>query len=124
MSKGPIFNQVNLVVSDMDAAIAFYRLLGVDLPRMNVKHERLLLGINASQSSLREPGRIKPEITASRDRPIHTGDALDGRRSPSRLRGIGTCSHVSCSLPVRSAAIRHGPRARRSTPRGRCESRQ
>ena len=31
MSKGPIFNQVNLVVSDMDAAIAFYRLLGVDL---------------------------------------------------------------------------------------------
>ena len=31
MSKRPVFNQVNLVVSDMDAAIAFYRLLGVDL---------------------------------------------------------------------------------------------
>lgn len=26
-----VFNQVNLVVSDMDAAISFYRLLGVDL---------------------------------------------------------------------------------------------
>ena len=31
MSKRLIFNQVNLVVSDMDAAITFYRLLGVDL---------------------------------------------------------------------------------------------
>ena len=31
MSNRSVFNQVNLVVSEMDAAIAFYRLLGVDL---------------------------------------------------------------------------------------------
>ena len=31
MSNRSVFNQVNLVVSNMDAAIAFYRLLGVDL---------------------------------------------------------------------------------------------
>src|SRR5262245_1042949 len=31
MTKELIFNQGNVVVSDMDAAIAFYRLLGVDL---------------------------------------------------------------------------------------------
>jgi catechol 2,3-dioxygenase-like lactoylglutathione lyase family enzyme len=31
MSDRPVFDQINLVVSDMDAAIAFYRRLGVDL---------------------------------------------------------------------------------------------
>lgn len=31
MEAGPQFMQVNVVVSDMDAAVAFYRLLGVDL---------------------------------------------------------------------------------------------
>jgi catechol 2,3-dioxygenase-like lactoylglutathione lyase family enzyme len=31
MSNSPVFNQVNLVVADMDRALAFYRLLGVDL---------------------------------------------------------------------------------------------
>jgi catechol 2,3-dioxygenase-like lactoylglutathione lyase family enzyme len=29
---GPILDQVNLVVSDMDASVAFYRRLGLDIP--------------------------------------------------------------------------------------------
>jgi catechol 2,3-dioxygenase-like lactoylglutathione lyase family enzyme len=32
MPDSPVFDQVNLVVSDMDASIAFYKLLGVDVP--------------------------------------------------------------------------------------------
>jgi uncharacterized glyoxalase superfamily protein PhnB len=28
----PVFDQINLVVRDMDAAVAFYRVLGVDIP--------------------------------------------------------------------------------------------
>ena len=28
----PVFDQVNLVVSDMEASVAFYRRLGVDVP--------------------------------------------------------------------------------------------
>ncbi|MDQ6698499.1 MAG: VOC family protein [Actinomycetota bacterium] len=32
MPEGPILNQVNLVVSDMEAAVAFYRRLGVAVP--------------------------------------------------------------------------------------------
>jgi uncharacterized glyoxalase superfamily protein PhnB len=31
MSEAPGFSQVNLVVGDMDATVAFYRLVGVDL---------------------------------------------------------------------------------------------
>ena len=30
--KRPVFNQVNLVVKDMDATVAFYRRLGLDIP--------------------------------------------------------------------------------------------
>lgn len=32
MDDQPVFNQVNLVVNDMEASIAFYRLLGVTIP--------------------------------------------------------------------------------------------
>lgn len=32
MPDGPILNQVNLVVSDMDATVAFYRRLGLTIP--------------------------------------------------------------------------------------------
>jgi catechol 2,3-dioxygenase-like lactoylglutathione lyase family enzyme len=32
MPDGPIFDQVNIVVSDMDASIAFYRRLGLQIP--------------------------------------------------------------------------------------------
>ena len=32
MANGPLFDQVNLVVRDMDAAVAFYRLLGCEVP--------------------------------------------------------------------------------------------
>jgi uncharacterized glyoxalase superfamily protein PhnB len=28
----PVFDQINLVVHDMDAAVAFYRVLGLDIP--------------------------------------------------------------------------------------------
>jgi uncharacterized glyoxalase superfamily protein PhnB len=31
-NQPPVFDQVNLVVRDMDAAVAFYRRLGVDIP--------------------------------------------------------------------------------------------
>lgn len=31
-SPAPIFNQVNLVVADVDATVAFYRRLGLDIP--------------------------------------------------------------------------------------------
>jgi catechol 2,3-dioxygenase-like lactoylglutathione lyase family enzyme len=32
MPDSPVFDQVNLVVSDMEASVAFYKLLGVDVP--------------------------------------------------------------------------------------------
>ena len=32
MSERPVFDQLNLVVSDMDAAVAFYRRLGLSIP--------------------------------------------------------------------------------------------
>lgn len=32
MSDGPILDQINLVVSDMEATVAFYRRLGLDIP--------------------------------------------------------------------------------------------
>jgi catechol 2,3-dioxygenase-like lactoylglutathione lyase family enzyme len=32
MSDLPVIDQINLVVGDMDASVAFYRLLGVDVP--------------------------------------------------------------------------------------------
>ena len=40
----PTLNQVNLVVSDLAAAIAFYRLLGVDLPEDAVAHADVRFG--------------------------------------------------------------------------------
>src|SRR5258706_10951139 len=36
MSNAPVFNQLDLVVRDMDAALAFYRRLGLDLPEERV----------------------------------------------------------------------------------------
>jgi uncharacterized glyoxalase superfamily protein PhnB len=36
MSNSPVFNQLNLVVRDMGVALAFYRLLGLDLPEERV----------------------------------------------------------------------------------------
>jgi catechol 2,3-dioxygenase-like lactoylglutathione lyase family enzyme len=30
--QGPVFDQINIVVRDMDAAVAFYRRLGIDIP--------------------------------------------------------------------------------------------
>ena len=32
MSDGPVLDQINLVVSDMEATVAFYRRLGLDIP--------------------------------------------------------------------------------------------
>ncbi len=32
MSEAPVMNQLNLVVADMDATLAFYRRLGLDIP--------------------------------------------------------------------------------------------
>ena len=32
MAQGPILNQLNLVVADMQATLAFYRCLGLDIP--------------------------------------------------------------------------------------------
>ncbi len=32
MSDGPVFDQVNLVSADVGASVAFYRLLGLDIP--------------------------------------------------------------------------------------------
>ena len=32
MDDEPVFDQVNLIVNDMDAAVAFYRLLGATIP--------------------------------------------------------------------------------------------
>jgi len=32
MSDGPFLDQINLVVSDMEATVAFYRRLGLDIP--------------------------------------------------------------------------------------------
>ena len=32
MSEGPVLDQINLVVSDMEATVAFYRRLGLDIP--------------------------------------------------------------------------------------------
>lgn len=32
MADGPVVDQINLVVSDMDASVAFYRRLGVTIP--------------------------------------------------------------------------------------------
>ncbi len=43
MTDGPVFDQVNLVVSDMDAALAFYRRLGLsfgDMPEPWAAHHR------------------------------------------------------------------------------------
>lgn len=32
MAEEPVFDQFNLVVSDMEASVAFYRLLGTEVP--------------------------------------------------------------------------------------------
>ena len=32
MAEGPVFDQFNLVVGDMEASVAFYRLLGTEVP--------------------------------------------------------------------------------------------
>lgn len=53
----PVLDQVNLVVSDMDASVAFYRLLGVDvartLPEWEPHHRSARAGLDIDFDSAR-----------------------------------------------------------------------
>jgi catechol 2,3-dioxygenase-like lactoylglutathione lyase family enzyme len=55
VSDGPILDQINLVVSDMEAAVAFYRRLGLTIPDTNEAFQ-------AHHRSSRLPGGIDLDI--------------------------------------------------------------
>src|SRR5439155_12778120 len=53
------------------------RLLGVELPRMEIHDGRLALAVDASDRAPREREREEPEPAATGDRPVPAGE-LDG----------------------------------------------
>lgn len=55
MSDGPVLDQINLVVSDMEATVAFYRRLGLDIPDTDPDFQ-------AHHRSARLPGGIDFDI--------------------------------------------------------------
>ena len=55
MSDGPVLDQINLVVSDMEATVAFYRRLGLDIPDTDPAFQ-------AHHRSARLPGGIDFDI--------------------------------------------------------------
>ena len=57
----PHFDQLNIVSSDMEASLAFYRRLGVDLPEANVWRT----GSGAHHASVRD-GEVELEVDSAR----------------------------------------------------------
>ena len=55
MSDGPVLDQINLVVADMEATVAFYRRLGLDIPDTDPAFQ-------AHHRSARFPGGIDFDI--------------------------------------------------------------
>jgi uncharacterized glyoxalase superfamily protein PhnB len=41
MDRGPVFSQVNVVAEDFEAAVGFYRLLGLDVPEEEGDHREV-----------------------------------------------------------------------------------
>lgn len=86
---GPILDQVNLVVSDMEASVAFYRLLGVDvadtLAEWQPHHRSAQAGVDLDFDSARfardwNAGSTGPAVVLGFKVPTRDGvDELCGR---------------------------------------------
>jgi catechol 2,3-dioxygenase-like lactoylglutathione lyase family enzyme len=84
MNDSPIFDQLNLVVSDMEATVAFYRQLGLDIPDTAPSFQ-------AHHRSARSAGGIdldfdSAEFAGHWDRGWHGERAVIGFRVSSRER--------------------------------------
>ena len=82
MSDGPILDQINLVVSDMEATVAFYRRLGLDIPET-------VPAFQAHHRSARLPGGIDFDIDSVEfarhwDRGWASGSGVIGFKLASR----------------------------------------
>jgi catechol 2,3-dioxygenase-like lactoylglutathione lyase family enzyme len=84
MNDSPILDQLNLVVSDMQATVTFYRRLGLDIPDTDPAFE-------AHHRSARLPGGVdldfdSAEFAGHWDRGWNGGRAVIGFRVSSRER--------------------------------------
>jgi catechol 2,3-dioxygenase-like lactoylglutathione lyase family enzyme len=59
MDEQPVFDQVNLIVNDMDASVAFYRHLGVAIPDSNDP-------LNAHHRSAEMPGEVHFDLDSAK----------------------------------------------------------
>ena len=84
MTEPPVFDQLNLVVSDMDATVTFYRRLGLDVPdtdpdfQAHHRSARLSGGLNLDFDSA--------EFARGWDAGLKSARAVVGFRVPSRER--------------------------------------
>src|SRR5262249_32028611 len=93
-------SQVEIMAEARAEAAGQARLLGVQLPGMNVKEERTVLAaVNPLQASRRPAYGIKPEIAAARDRHIQPTQPHYGRRKLPQTPGDA----VRQALGVRDA---------------------
>lgn len=75
--SAPVFDQVNLIVEDMDAAVAFYRRLGLELPEA----PEWPVGTGARHLHVTMPGGTRFELdTVAGTRLWHRGMARDRQR--------------------------------------------
>lgn len=84
MTEGPILDQLNLVVSDMEAALAFYRLLGLTIPDTDP-------AFRAHHRTARLPGGIDLDFDSTEfarhwDKGWQAGAAVIGFKVDSRER--------------------------------------
>jgi catechol 2,3-dioxygenase-like lactoylglutathione lyase family enzyme len=82
MDASPVFDQLNLVVSDMQATVTFYRRLGLNIPDTDPAFQ-------SHHRSARWPGGVdldfdSPEFARHWDGGWQAGRAVIGFRVPSR----------------------------------------
>lgn len=82
MSDGPVLDQINLVVSDMEATVQFYRRLGLDIPDTDPAFQ-------AHHRSARLPDGIDFDIDSVEfarhwDRGWRSGSGVIGFKVPTR----------------------------------------
>ena len=93
MNDSPIFDQLNLVVSDMQATVTFYRRLGLDIPDTDPAFQ-------SHHRSARLPGGVDLDFDSAEfarrwDRGWHAGRAVIGFRVASREGVDGLYSQLT-----------------------------
>lgn len=86
---GPVLDQVNLVVRDMDATLAFYRAVGLDIPEDAVWRT----GSGAHHADARMPGGFSLEFDSGALAEVYN----DGWREPSSAQGRAVLSFRTVS---------------------------